>query len=243
MAVRIMNAQPVLNWPVRLRNALALDGYATLDLRAQPGPQMISPAHLLQVVERGYQGLPLGWQAVINHLQALKPLDVDTVAIKAQRRNILMVIGRGSSTSLSLEGVGEYFAGIEIWLETFSELLPRLKANDEEKKAVTAVAGAVGSAWGPVAAQAATTLLTAFVEASGGGSAVTIHPVLDSPAFASSFSARDFTSLSTGSLGNRNWLWETGAGRITESAEPNDFGVSPPLSAAELARMLTATAG
>ncbi len=242
MAVQSIQARPVTSWVTRLAEAVVLKGFETVDLRSQPGPKMVSPQQLVEGAQRGFQGLPGGWAQLPNHIQALKPLGVDTLAMRAERRKLLMVLGRSEST-ISIESVREYFHGVELWLQTTRDLLPKLEANDQEKAGIAAISNLVGGPIGPAAAPIVSKALTALIEASDGGSTVTIHPILEGAAFATQWAAEDFTSLPFGSIGNRNWLWELNAGRLTYSDEPNDYGEGPPISAADLAAGIAATSG
>ncbi len=242
MAVQQIRAQPVSNWLTRLAHALALHGYATVDLRTQPGPQTITAEQLVVGAQRGFEGLPGGWAQLATHIQSLRPLGVDSVAMRAERRNLLVVLGRADS-GLSLQAAREYFAGIEIWLRTTSRLLPQLKANAQEKQAIASLSGLAGGPLGAAAVPIVARALTALIEASGGGSAVTLHPVVQGSAFAQQWADVDLTSLPSGGIGNRNWLWEIDANRITFSADPNDFGVGPPIAVNDLAAAIAATTG
>lgn len=242
MAVQAIRAQPVTSWANRLTNSLALQGYATVDLRSQPGPQMVSPQQLVAAARKGFEGLSGGWAQLPDHIQALRPLGVDTIAMRAQRRNLLMVLGRAEPT-ISLDSVREYFRGVELWFRATRDLLPKLKVNDQEKAGIAAISNLVGGMIGPQAAPIASKALTALIEASDGGSAITIHPVTKGAAFAQTWAAEDLTSLPSGGIGNRNWLWEVDVGRITYSDEPNDFGIGPPITAADLAAAIAATSG
>lgn len=242
MAVHSIQARPVQNWVTRLANAVALLGYSTVDLRSQPGPQMVTPEQLVAGAQSGFNGLPGGWAQLPGHIQGLVPLDVDSIALRAERRILHLVLGR-SGSPISIEAAEEYFKAVEFWYRTTMDLLPRLRANEQEKSAVqsvsTLVGGSIGPGVGPIVAKA----LTALIEASNGGTAVTIHPVTNGSEFAQQWSRTNLTSLPHGGIGNRNWLWETDAGRITESDESDDFGIGPPMSIADLGTAIQGTSG
>ncbi|MDP1818619.1 MAG: hypothetical protein Q8K58_01840 [Acidimicrobiales bacterium] len=246
MATHVIDAQkarPVEHWVERLKNAVALERYATVDLRNQPGPEMVTPEHLIEYVTAGFQGVPPAWSDAIGHLQALQPLGIETVAMKAERRGIRVVIGRVEPGGLDITDPISYSRGLEIWLGELAEMLPKVKANDSEKRTIATLSNGAGYLGGPVVADAASKLLIALIEASSGGTAVTIHPIYEDAAYAKVWSETDLTSLPSGGIANRNWLWELTPGRITEAAEPNDFGVGAPFSASRLTDMITATTG
>lgn len=228
---------PVRNWVSRLTNAVALSAFATVDLRAEPGPRMVSLVQLATIAERDFQGRA-GWGELGSHLQALKPLGVDTLALRARRRQIDMVLGR-SDRHLSMQSLNAYFQGVELWYRAFHDLLPRLKVDDREAAAVASLGERAGETAGPVLSR----LLTALIEAGGGGTAVTVHPVAQAGNFAQAFAKTDLTSLPAVGIANRNWLWDIGTGRLIEAAGTNDFGIGPPISAKDLGIALAATDG
>jgi hypothetical protein len=222
-------ATPVQNWAVRMMNSLAVRGYPTLDLRQEPGPQMVPIGQLVAFASSTFEGGAHTWNAIGDHLQALKPMGADTIALLTHRDKIDIYVGRAES-EISLSGAHEYFTGMEFWLRRLTELLPEVQVSDKDKAAIAKLSGTLAGALVPAAGAVLSKVLMALYEASGPGSCVTIHPVTGGDgAFATDWANADLTSVPYEGIGNRNWLWNIQTTTVTPAKTKDDIRHHEPL--------------
>ena len=170
-----IQAQPVSNWSVRLLNTLAVRGYPTVDVRAQMGPRMVSVDQVVAAAQSAFRGGSPQWSLVTGHIQALKPMGVSTLSLLGFDQKIDMYLGRAGATSIA--DIKEYMTGLELWLRRLAELLPKVTATAEQRRAIDAVSTKLGTVAGPPAGATLKMILTTIADAQGKGSCVTIHPI------------------------------------------------------------------
>ena len=200
----------MMSWSVQLMRALAVAGYPTVDLRSNPGPQMVSVETLVGATSMARSQGSDTWPLIGQHIVALQALSVDTISMAARKNGFIDIyLGRvPSGSSISIDEVKGYFNSLELWLKRFSELLPDLEPTEAEKFFVAQAKTFAASKGGEVVGSIVELLLKAVLDSSGQGSCVTITPVTSATeAWAKSWTKTDFTSSPTSGISNRQWLW------------------------------------
>jgi hypothetical protein len=237
-----IQAQPVSNWSVRLLNTLAVRGYPTVDVRAQMGPRMVSVDQVVAAAQSAFRGGSPQWSLVTGHIQALKPMGVSTLSLLGFDQKIDMYLGRAGVTSIA--DVKEYMTGLELWLRRLAELLPKVTATAEQRRAIDAVSTKLGTVAGPPAGATLKMILTTIADAQGKGSCVTIHPIYKGDGLATQWKGTDLTSEPFSGIGNRNWLWQLDKMRVTpdDGSSDNKFHV-PMLSTEDFVAAMRSVTG
>jgi hypothetical protein len=205
-----------MSWPDLLMRALAPVGYPTVDLSASAGPSMVSVDTLVSVVQAANSRVGDGavggeWVDVVRQISALKVWFVDTVSMYSYNGKIDIILGRTGPGNVSFQELSNYFANMEGWCRTMSEMLPRVQQSPEAKLFVNGAKAIATEAGGPAVGDFLEMFLTQIYNAQGQGSCVTLTPVSSASAeFQTQWQNTDLTSVPYSSIANRNWLWVLG---------------------------------
>ena len=183
-AVRPATAQPLGNWRVRLANAVAVRGYATVDLRPLERSPFVPLAEALDRAARDYRIVDEAvWPSIAAHLLTLKVFGIETLAVKGHENKLALVALRTSPDGvLDLAEATSYHVVMNQWLETLAGYLPQVKLSSGGQAQVDKAAAWVGRNTGRDAiGWMAAKLMSAFARARKASSCVTVHPIAGPP--------------------------------------------------------------
>ncbi len=215
------NSIAVGNWRVRLANALAIHGYATVDLRNIDRAPFVPLGAALDQAEQQYTTVQdPSWQAIGRHLLTLKVLGAETVALRARKERLLIVVQRLSPDGrLEIDEAVAYHSVLQQWADTLSDYLPVRKLTESESQRVEQAKDWVGRNSGVAAlGSMAGRLVSIIAKSSGQGCCITVHPIAGapSPSFVDSWVKTDLTreKFVNAKIQCANYLWNVSNGRL-----------------------------
>ncbi|WP_330256929.1 hypothetical protein OG874_21620 [Nocardia sp. NBC_00565] len=223
---------------VRLANAIAVRGYATVDLCKVQRTPFVPLQKALDSAASGYATIvEPNWQAAINHFINLKVLNIDTLSIRARDKRILLVVNRGMiGGNLEIEEALNYHASMSQWLDTLSSYLPDLELSETEAANVHRAQDWVGRWTGQNAVGwMAAKLVGVLYKSKGKGCCVTVHPIgSSSESFTTRWASADLTTerFISPKIQSSNYLWNVSENSVTPGGasgfeNPGDFNFEP----------------
>jgi hypothetical protein len=225
-------------WRVKLANAVAVHGYATVDLRTIDRSPFVSLEMAMAQAQASYPSVVQPeWQSITQHLLTLKVLGVETLGLRAKQQRLHLVPMRlTKNSSFGIDEAKNYHGAMVQWLDALSEMLPKVSLTDAESKAAEHLKDWTGRYTGNAAVGAAVGKIVGVLAASDGkGSCTTVHPVQKaSETFGITWGKTDLTleRFLNPKLQAANILWSVaddalvmgGAGGL-ENPDDNNFGL------------------
>ncbi|WP_139230852.1 hypothetical protein [Microbacterium sp. cf046] len=209
-----------------MANALAVTGFATVDLRTVKTTPFVPLDIALNAARTTYNALSVpAWDLIATHLMSLKTLGVSTVAVRSDNTTLRIVLCRPSPDgNLDISEAVSFLHTIDQWSGRFSQLLPQFQLSAEREKLFEAASSWVGRYTGQDSVKwAASKLMYMFARAAGAGSCIVMNPVGSaSQDYLSRWQEADLQKehVITGSMHTASYLWVVNGDRVVPGNGP-----------------------